>query len=46
MIATVSFDNTDWILFSKTILVKMWSTAVVLVLVTLVGLRIRGRNPF
>ena len=35
-----------WILFSKTLLVKIWSIAVALVLVTLVGLWIRGRNPF
>ena len=36
----------DWILFSKTLLVKIWSIAVPLVLVTLAGLWLRGRNPF
>ena len=36
----------DWILFPKTLLVKVWSNAVVLVLITLVGRWIRGRNPF
>ena len=36
----------DWILFFKTPLVKMWSIAVALVLVTLLGLLIRVRDPF
>ena len=35
-----------WILFSNTLLFKMWTIAVVLVLVTLAGLWIRGRNLF
>ena len=36
----------DWILFSKALLVKIWSITVALVLVTLVGLWTRDRNPF
>ena len=36
----------DWILFFKTLLVKIWSIAVALFLVSLVGLWISGRNPF
>ena len=36
----------DWILFFKTLLVKIWSIAVARFLVSLVGLWISGRNPF
>lgn len=36
----------DSILFSKTVLFEIWSITLVLVLGTLVGLWIRGRNPF
>ena len=36
----------DWILFSKTLLVKIWPIVVALVLVPLVDLWISGRNPF
>ena len=36
----------NWILFSKTVLVKIWSIAVALFLVTPTGLWIRDRNTF
>ena len=44
MIVNVSFNNTRY--FVKTLLAKIWSIAVAFVLVTLVGYKIRGRNPF
>lgn len=36
----------DWVLFFKTLLVKIWSIAMALVLVTLVSLWINGSNSF
>lgn len=36
----------DWVLFFKTLLVKIWSIAIALVLVTLVSLWINGSNSF
>lgn len=36
----------DWVLFFKTLLVKIWPIAMALVLVTLVSLWINGSNSF
>ena len=36
----------DWILFFKTLLVKIWSIAFAHFLVSLVGLWVSVRNPF